>query len=292
MKILELNCANGDSRLQSEMESVVLRESHEYHRMHVKDVVLVCTDGVLRVFHFGQEIGTHFDVAFVRGRGKYAHMTSLLVRVLKHQQTKIHGSLSAGEFTHNDGKITQMVDLTLAQLPIPKTIIFAKGTFATIPAIFESAGFTMPAVLKRTGSKGSCVWKVNSYDDISKQLEMVDAGELFLLQEYIPNSFDIRALYFGGQFIGAMARKSNDGFYNNASLGADVEKIEITKDEHELALRACAVLNQDFAGVDIVRSDRGPLFFEINNRPGYEGFERATGISVGARVAEIMLKHM
>lgn len=288
MRFLELNCGTSDAGLQRGLEQHLVSVGYSYQSLKAADVAIVLTRGMHRVYHQGNELPFQFDTAFVRGRGIHAHMTSLLVRLLKHQNTKIFGSQSAGEFTHNDGKITQMVDLTLHDLPIPDTFIFSKSISPYLGALVEKEQISFPSVLKKTGSKGSCVWKVGTVDEVQAHLSEAATGELFLLQEFIPNTFDIRALYFNRVFLGAMARKSADGFYNNASLGATVESIVLTPEEHELSLKACAVLQQDFAGVDIVRSERGPLFFEINNRPGYEGFERATHIDVGTALAKII----
>jgi RimK family alpha-L-glutamate ligase len=289
MHILEFNFSPNDARLHDGLIATFSESGHAYTACRAANISFLLKEGTVTVYNENKAIPFTFDKAFVRGRGLYAHMASLIVRLLKFHKTEIYGSQSAGEFTHNDGKITQMLDLTLAKLPIPQTIIFSKNNFSHLRQIIEDAHFSFPMVLKRTGSKGSCVWKVDSFADTEEHLMDVEVTELFILQEFIPNMFDIRALYFRGQLLGAMARKSADGFYNNASKGADVEQIVLTDEEDYLAREACKVLDQDFAGVDIVRSDRGPLFFEVNNRPGYEGFERATGINVGVRLGEIIL---
>ncbi|MFM2340199.1 MAG: hypothetical protein RLZZ360_835 [Candidatus Parcubacteria bacterium] len=289
MDVLGINFSKEDAKLVLDIERVLVSAEASLRPLQASEMVLFLKNGAVTVFEQGTSINLKADWAILRGRGVQAHMTSLLVRLLKQAQVPIFGSSTGVEFTHNDGKITQMVDFTLHQLPIPHTYVFSKNSAKYVPAILENTSASYPLVLKKTGSKGSSVWKVDSWAEIESKLELVGWGDLFILQEFIPNHFDIRALYFNGRLLGAMARKSADGFYNNASKGADVEPITITDEEHALSLRACAVLGQGFAGVDIVRSERGPLFFEINNRPGYEGFERATGINVGEAITKIIL---
>ncbi len=286
MKVIGLNFNDNDKKLETDF-AAGLGDTVEYVSLRAAEITLLLKRGVVTAYTQTEVIDLKPDLAFVRGRGMYAHMTSLLMCLFRFYGVKTRGSASAGEFTHNDGKINQMVHFTLHQLPMPDSIVFPKSAFAFLPKIVADSQLSFPLVLKRTGAKGSSVWKVESFQEIEGYLESEQQSELFLLQEYIPNTFDIRALFFGGQLIGAMARKSADGFYNNASKGAEVETITLTDEEIELSAKACAVLGQDLSGVDIVRSERGPLFFEINNRPGYEGFERATGIDVGFRLAQI-----
>ncbi len=289
MDVLGINFSLEDAKLVADMERELASCQVVMRKLQASDMVLFLKDGSVTVFHEAMPVDLTSAWAFLRGRGVQAHMTSLFVRLLKHNHIPMLGSSTGVEFTHNDGKITQMVDFTLHNLPIPHTFVFSKKSAKYVPTILDTIKVSFPLVLKKTGSKGSSVWKVNSWAEVESKFELVGWGDLFILQEFIPNSFDIRALYFNGHLLGAMARKSADGFYNNASKGADVEAISITDEEHALSLRACAVLSQGFAGVDIVRSERGPLFFEINNRPGYEGFERATGINVGEAITKIIL---
>ncbi|MFM2424448.1 MAG: hypothetical protein RLZZ70_839 [Candidatus Parcubacteria bacterium] len=290
MNVIGLNFNKREAGLELSFRETLQKLDCQYKSVHAANIVISLVAGTASVFDKGLLLSFDNTKIFFRGRGKQQHMTSLLIRLFKHQNIPIYGSMAGAEFTHNDGKITQMVDLTLAKLPIPNTLIFSKDSLDDLAEIALTSKFEFPLVLKKTGSKGAHVWKVNTIEEVRSLVLEAEIGELYILQEYIPNTFDIRALYFHGNFLGAIARHSKDGFYNNVSLGAFADTIELTEEENILAKQACVVLQQNFAGVDIVRSARGPLFFEVNNRPGYQGFEAATGISVGEQIARLLVE--
>ena len=113
----------------------------------------------------------------------------------------------------------------------------------------------------------------------------------FLVQEYIKESggADIRCFVIGDKVIAAMMRKAQDGdFRSNLHSGGVGEKIKITPQERRLAVAGAKAMGLDVAGVDIVRSDRGPLILEVNSSPGLEGIERTSGKDI----ATLMIEHV
>jgi len=90
-------------------------------------------------------------------------------------------------------------------------------------------------------------------------------------------------LVVGGRVLGAMKRKAQLGrFRANVHQGALVEPYKLTEDLEWLALQAAEIMGLDIAGVDLVESRNGYLVIEVNSAPGFEGFEKATGINVAA----------
>ncbi len=63
-------------------------------------------------------------------------------------------------------------------------------------------------------------------------------------------------------------------------MGGTAKKVKITAQERKLAIKAAKILNLAVAGVDIIRSNKGPLLLEVNSSPGLEGIENATGIDI------------
>jgi ribosomal protein S6--L-glutamate ligase len=111
--------------------------------------------------------------------------------------------------------------------------------------------------------------------------------EKILLQEFIAeaNGTDIRAFVVGGRVVASMQRISKPGeFRSNLHRGATAKKIQLQPEEEEAAIKATHVLGLDSAGVDILRSHRGPLILEVNASPGLEGIEGATGINVATEI--------
>jgi ribosomal protein S6--L-glutamate ligase len=112
-----------------------------------------------------------------------------------------------------------------------------------------------------------------------------------LVQEFINEAegSDIRCLVVGDKVVASMMRKAKAGeFRSNLHRGGTAQKVEITKSEKETAIRACKALGLSVAGVDLLRSSRGPLIIEVNSSPGLEGIERVTGIDV----ASIIIKYL
>lgn len=115
-----------------------------------------------------------------------------------------------------------------------------------------------------------------------------------LIQQFIKESSgrDIRCFVVGNKVVAAMERVAQEGeFRANYHLGAQVKPIKITPVERELSVRSAKVLGLNVAGVDILRSDQGPLVLEVNSSPGFEGIEKATGKDVASCIIEYIEKN-
>lgn len=116
----------------------------------------------------------------------------------------------------------------------------------------------------------------------------------FLVQEFISESegSDIRCFVIGDQVVAAMRRVAKSGeFRANIHRGGRAEAVEITEQERELALKAARAMGLTVAGVDILRSNRGPLILEVNSSPGLEGIEGATEKNIAGLMIEHVEKH-
>ncbi len=123
--------------------------------------------------------------------------------------------------------------------------------------------------------------------------QQLDAN--ILVQEFIKESAgsDIRALVVGGRVVAAMERRAAPGeFRSNLHRGGTAEAVKLTTKERNTAIRAARVLGLDVAGVDLLRSDRGPLVMEVNSSPGLEGIEGATGVDVAGEIVEFIESHV
>jgi ribosomal protein S6--L-glutamate ligase len=113
-----------------------------------------------------------------------------------------------------------------------------------------------------------------------------------LVQEYIKEAggADIRCFVVGGNVVAAMKRqsKSSEEFRSNLHRGGQASAVEITDEERTMAIRSAHIMGLNIAGVDIVRSDRGPLVIEINASPGLEGIEKATKVDVAGKIIEFI----
>lgn len=115
-----------------------------------------------------------------------------------------------------------------------------------------------------------------------------------IVQEYIEESkgADIRCFVVGDKVVAAMKRQAEPGeFRANLHRGGQATLINITKDEREAAIKAAKIVGLKMAGVDLLRSKRGPLILEINSSPGLEGIESATNKDVAGMLIGYLEKY-
>ena len=108
-----------------------------------------------------------------------------------------------------------------------------------------------------------------------------------LVQEFIKEAggADIRCFVIGDKVIAAMKRQGADGeFRSNLHRGGTASLIRITPEERRTAISAAKAMGLNVAGVDLLRSSRGPLVMEVNSSPGLEGIENATGKNVAGLI--------
>ena len=116
----------------------------------------------------------------------------------------------------------------------------------------------------------------------------------FLVQEFVreASGADLRCFVIGGKVVASMKRTAKSGeFRSNLHLGGKAEKVKITPEERETAVRAAQVMGLNVAGVDLVSSSRGPLVLEVNSSPGLEGIEKTTGRDIAGLVMDFIEKN-
>ena len=113
----------------------------------------------------------------------------------------------------------------------------------------------------------------------------------FLTQEFIAEAkgTDIRCFVVGGKVVAAMQRTAKEGeFRSNLHRGGSAQAVRITPEERSTAVRAAKVMGLNVAGVDIVRSNRGPVVLEVNSSPGLEGIETATASDIAGQIIQFI----
>jgi ribosomal protein S6--L-glutamate ligase len=111
----------------------------------------------------------------------------------------------------------------------------------------------------------------------------------FLVQEFIAEAkgADLRCFVVGGEVVATMRRQAPKGdFRSNLHRGGSAKPVRASEDEQVAAVRAAEVLGLGVAGVDLIRSARGPLVLEVNSSPGLEGIEAATGVDIAGRIVD------
>ena len=116
----------------------------------------------------------------------------------------------------------------------------------------------------------------------------------FMVQEYIKEAggADIRCFVIGDKVVAAMKRQGKEGeFRSNLHRGGSASLIKITPEERSTAVRSAKVMGLNVAGVDLLRSNHGPVVMEVNSSPGLEGIEKATGKDVAGLVIQFIEKN-
>jgi len=117
----------------------------------------------------------------------------------------------------------------------------------------------------------------------------------FLVQEFIKEAggADIRCFVIGEKVVASMQRQAGEGdFRSNLHRGGRASLAKLTPTERKTAVNAAKALGLRIAGVDLIRSNRGPLVLEVNSSPGLEGIEKATGKDVAGMIIEYIEKQV
>ena len=115
-----------------------------------------------------------------------------------------------------------------------------------------------------------------------------------LVQEYVKEAggADIRCFVIGDKVVASMKRQAKEGeFRSNLHRGGSASLIRITPEERSTAVRAANTMGLNVAGVDVLRSNHGPVVMEVNSSPGLEGIETATGKNVAGMMIQFLEKN-
>lgn len=117
----------------------------------------------------------------------------------------------------------------------------------------------------------------------------------FLVQEFVEEArgADIRCFVIGDRVVASMMRQARLGeFRSNLHRGGQATKVRITPEERSTAVRAARLMGLNVAGVDILRSKRGPVVMEVNSSPGLEGIEITSGVDIAGRIIDLIERHV
>jgi len=122
-------------------------------------------------------------------------------------------------------------------------------------------------------------------ESVMSAFRQLDAD--IMVQEFIKESGgkDIRAFVVGDEVVASMERTAPEGeFRSNVHRGGTMENISLTAEEVEMAVNASKILGLSIAGVDLMRSNRGPLILEVNSSPGLQGIETCSNKNVAGKI--------
>ena len=157
-----------------------------------------------------------------------------------------------------------------------------------IEGVIESVGST-PLIMKLLqGTQGQGIVLAETRkaaESVMSAFRQLDAD--IMVQEFIKESggIDIRAFVVGDEVVASMKRIAPEGeFRSNVHRGGTMEKVQLTSEEENMAVNASRILGLSIAGVDLMRSNRGPLILEVNSSPGLQGIEACSEVDVAEKI--------
>jgi len=189
-------------------------------------------------------------------------------------------------------KLRSMQLLARAGIGLPVT------TFAHDPKqteeVLQLAGGAPLVIKLLEGTQGIGVVLADTDRSAKSVIEAFrGAGVNIMVQEFIKEAggSDIRSFVVGGKVIASMERTGAKGeFRSNLHRGGSSSTVKITPEERSTAIRAAKTLGLNVCGVDMLRSNHGPVVMEVNSSPGLEGIEGATGKDIAGMVIEFLEK--
>ena len=165
-----------------------------------------------------------------------------------------------------------------------------------IDGLIETVGGTPLVIKLLEGSQGIGVVLAET-DQAAKSVIQAFRGldANILVQEFIQEAGgeDIRCFVVGHKVVAAMKRQGPKGeFRSNLHRGGSAQKIMLTPEEKSTAVRSAKAMGLRIAGVDLLRSNHGPVVMEVNSSPGLEGIEKSTGVNVADQIIEFLEKNV
>jgi ribosomal protein S6--L-glutamate ligase len=263
---------------------------HEIDIINTLHVHMNITSSKPILRHGGRTL-PHYDAVIPRIGASITHYGLAVLRQFEVQGVfPLNESVAIGR---SRDKLRALQLLARDGIGMPVTA-FAHGPRRAEDVLKEVGG--APCVIKLLeGTQGRGVILAETAASAKSIIEAFSAANMnILVQEFIKEAggVDIRALVVGGAVVASMMRSSKSGeFRANLHRGGKAEPVALSQDEHKTAIRAAEVLGLNVCGVDMLRSNRGPLVVEVNSSPGIEGMEQASGADVAGAMIEILEKH-
>ena len=258
------------------MEAAEAR-GHEIVFLNVEQAYMKLDAHSPEIRYRGGNILKDFDAVIPRIKPAVTFYGCALIRQFKNLGVYCQNSAEAISQSRDKLFASQLFSNNDIHIPITG---FAKSPMDTKDLIKMVNGAPLIIkLLESTQGKGVVLAETNkAAESVINAFKSVNTN--ILVQEFIKeaNGQDIRCFVVNGKVVASMQRQAQKGeFRANIHQGGVASIIKITPEEKKLALKAAKVLNLAVAGVDIIRSNKGPLLLEVNSSPGLEGIENATG---------------
>jgi len=257
---------------------------------HTKCYVEVRNSGPT-VFYEGEPL-TGIDAIIPRIGASVTEYGSAIVRQFETQG--VFTTTPSLALTRARDKLRSLQLLARDRVAIPHTLFARRAS--DLDDLLERLGGPPVVIKLLEGTQGVGVVLAETKKAAKSVLQAFEGLKAdVIVQEFIREAkgADLRVIVVGGRVVAAMRRVGAPGeFRANVHQGGTAEKVTLTQRERRLAVRAAKSLGLDVAGVDMLRSERGPLVIEVNASPGLEGIEKASEVDVAGAVIMWVEEHL
>lgn len=260
------------------------QRGHQIEFFNIKQCYIKLDARTPEVHYRGGRILNDLDAVIPRIRPSMTYYGCALTR--QFESLGVYALNNSSAITHSRDKLYSLQLLLNNGLDIPVTG-FANSPLDTNDLIKMVGGAPLVIkLLEGTQGKGVVLAETKkAAESVINAFKSLNAN--ILVQEFIKeaNGKDLRCFVINGKVVASMQREAPPGeFRANIHLGGTGKVVRITRDERRLAIQAARAMGLDVAGVDIIRSSKGPLLLEVNSSPGLEGIEGATEKDIAMKI--------
>ncbi|MTG97139.1 MULTISPECIES: 30S ribosomal protein S6--L-glutamate ligase [Myroides] len=265
---------------------------HEMHFLNLKYCYMKLDANQPEIHYRGGRVLNDFDAVIPRIRPSMTYYGCALTRHF--ESLKVYSLNSAAAIAQSRDKLFSLQLLLNNGIDIPTTG-FANSPLDTNDLIKMVGGSPLIVkLLEGTQGKGVVLAETKkAAESVINAFKSLNAN--ILVQEFIKeaNGKDIRCFVVDGKVVAAIQREAVPGeFRANIHLGGTASIIKVTPEEKRIAIKAAKAMNLKVAGVDIIRSAKGPLLLEVNSSPGLEGIEGATNKDIASEMIKAIEKQV
>ena len=272
------------------MEAGEMR-GHEMHFLNIKECYMKLDAKTPEIHYRGGLILNQFDAVIPRIRPSITFYGCALTR--QFEALNVYCLNSSTAITQSRDKLFSLQLLLQSGIDIPTTG-FANSPLDTDDLIKMVGGSPLIVkLLEGTQGKGVVLAETKkAAESVINAFKSLNAN--ILVQEFIKeaNGKDLRLFVVDGKVVATIQREAMPGeFRANIHLGGTASVIKPTSEEKKIAIRAAKAMDLKVAGVDIIRSSKGPLLLEVNSSPGLEGIEGATNKDIAGEMIRAIEKN-
>ena len=272
------------------MEAGEMR-GHEMHFLNIKECYMKLDATKPEIHYRGGRVLDNFDAVIPRIRPSITFYGCALTR--QFEALKVYCLNSAAAITQSRDKLFSLQLLLNNGVDIPTTG-FANSPLDTDDLIKMVGGSPLIVkLLEGTQGKGVVLAETKkAAESVINAFKSLNAN--ILVQEFIKeaNGKDLRLFVIDGKVVASMQREAAPGeFRANIHMGGTASVVKVTAEEKRIAIKAAKAMDLKVAGVDIIRSSKGPLLLEVNSSPGLEGIEGATNKDIAGEMIKAIEKN-